>query len=333
MKQQGMAIVGVDFTSAPSARKPIVVARAWLEREVSQATCADSTDPWILTIKSIDRYHDWGSYESFLATPAKNDDQFSQSAWLMGGFDFPFGLPKALLKAWQWDRLDYRQIAERFSEHDRHYWVNRLKAFCDARAVGDKFAHRACDYPAGSSPSMKWVNPPVVFMYREGFKRLIKAQWLLPGFESLETSAASTAAPIAAQHEVFASPLVAEQTEGCTSPLALALEAYPGHLARLAIGRASYKSDSHTQDPARRAMRETMLERLAAALPLRFCMPPSQRDAMIDDGRGDSIDAWLCAIQAAWAATKGPPRWGAAPDADPTEGWIASLDLARFFAG
>ena len=72
-----------------------------------------------------------------------------------------------------------------------------------------------------------------------------------------------------------------------------------------------------------------MLGALAARLPFEFIVDQIDTDLMIEDGRGDVIDAWLCAIQAAWAAMKGPPYWGADEDADPQEGWIASIDLVN----
>ena len=37
---------------------------------------------------------------------------------------------------------------------------------------------------------------------------------------------------------------------------------------------------------------------------------------------GDTLDAVLCLLQAAWARTQ--PRWGLPPDVDPLEGWIVS---------
>ena len=51
----------------------------------------------------------------------------------------------------------------------------QFAAFCNARPAGGKFAHRATDLPAGSSPSMKWVNPPVAFMLHAGVPRLLEA--------------------------------------------------------------------------------------------------------------------------------------------------------------
>jgi hypothetical protein len=165
---------------------------------------------------------------------------------------------------------------------------------------------------------MKWVNPPVVFMYREGFKRLIDAGWHLPGFDApLDIEATLD---VAAPSDIAALPEV---------DIPVALEAYPGHLARALIGKLSYKSDSVPNDPKRLEIRSAMLGALAARLPFEFIVDQIDTDLMIEDGRGDVIDAWLCAIQAAWAAMKGPPYWGADEDADPQEGWIASIDLVN----
>lgn len=313
-------VFGIDFTSAPTARKPIVVARALLSHqddsnalqlrtdeapvEMLQARLvANQSRPAGLKLLKFERFSQWQDYEAFLQAPTPVLSGPDTIRAMIAAFDFPFGLPKGLLQAWHWNTMDYRDISLRFAEHSRQYWVDRLKAFCDARPVGKKFAHRACDGPAGSSPSMKWVNPPVVFMYREGFLRLIQAKWALPGF--------SQSMPAA--------------------QVPVALEAYPGHLARSALGKLSYKSDSDPRDAVRRAHREHLLERLASQLPIDFQISPDDRHAMIEDGQGDLIDAWMCAIQAAWAAMKGPPRWGVPVDLDPQEGWITSLDLADFF--
>ncbi|MBM3339372.1 MAG: DUF429 domain-containing protein [Betaproteobacteria bacterium] len=300
MSSRLIGVLGVDFTSAPGVKKPIVLARAVLEGRSDRAPATSR-----LKLLGFERFSDWLAYERFLHAPWTDRQAYDPSV-VVGGFDFPFGLPKDLLKAWQWDRLDYRQIAMKFAGQDRSYWVAALRRFCEPRPVGHKFAHRACDGPAGSSPSMKWVNPPVVFMYREGFKRLIDAGWHLPGFEA---------------------PLDIEAASEFDIPVAL--EAYPGHLARSLIGKLSYKSDSVPNDPKRLEIRGAMLGTLAARLPFDLIVDQIHTDLMLEDGRGDAIDALLCAIQAAWAAMKGPPCWGADEDADPQEGWIASIDLVN----
>ena len=47
--------------------------------------------------------------------------------------------------------------------------------------LGHKFAHRATDRWAGSSPSMKWVNPPVAYMLHAGVPLLIDAGVAIAG--------------------------------------------------------------------------------------------------------------------------------------------------------
>ena len=50
-----------------------------------------------------------------------------------------------------------------------------------------------------------------------------------------------------------------------------------------------------------------------------------QRALLVSDARGDSMDAVLCLLQAAWALQQhqqGAPLYGLPPDMDPLEGWI-----------
>jgi hypothetical protein len=46
---------------------------------------------------------------------------------------------------------------------------------------------------------------------------------------------------------------------------------------------------------------------------------------MIADGSGDLLDAVICALQAAHAATL--PRYGLPRSLDPLEGWIAAVPV------
>ena len=108
----------------------------------------------------------------------------------------------------------------------------------------------------------------------------------------------------------------------------MALEAYPGLLARELIARRSYKSDEKAkQTPDRLIARKDLVTRLEQGqtrLGLRLKLTNAQRDALVEDASGDSLDAVLCLVQAAWAARQGPPAYGLPPDLDPLEGWIVS---------
>ena len=224
-------------------------------------------------------------------------------AWV-GGFDLPFGLPRELVQALGWP-TDWAACLEHYQQLSRPEIRAHFNAFCDARPVGHKFAHRATDRPAGSSPSMKWVNPPVAYMLHAGVPRLRAAGVHLPGVMPHHPGAQR-----------------------------VALEAYPGLLAREVLGRRSYKSDDRArQTPERQAARAELVAALEAGrhagaalrLGLRLDISAAQRATLVEDASGDSLDAVLCLLQAAWALhqhQQGAPLYGLPPDMDPLEGWI-----------
>ena len=157
---------------------------------------------------------------------------------------------------------------------------------------GNKFAHRTTDRPAGSSPSMKWVNPPVAYMLHAGAPRLLNAGVSIPG--------------------MFAG-----------DPQRIALEAYPGMVAR-SITRASYKSDDKAkQTLERQQAREQILQALEnGETPWKICLNAAHfRDDLIKDGSADLLDAVLCLVLAAWASERRETGYGL-PVFDALEGWI-----------
>jgi hypothetical protein len=111
-------------------------------------------------------------------------------------------------------------------------------------------------------------------------------------------------------------------------PQRVALEGYPGLLAREAIGRRSYKSDLKAAQSAERLIARkdliTVLEQGRTRLGLRLKLTHAQRDLLADDASGDTLDATLCMMQAAWAQEQGAPAYGLPPGMDPLEGWIVS---------
>ena len=110
----------------------------------------------------------------------------------------------------------------------------------------------------------------------------------------------------------------------------MALEAYPGWLARQLIGSRSYKSDDKAkQTPDRLIARKDILHGLVsgqagATLYLR----PAQHDALAQDASGDKLDAVLCMVQAATAQqchAGGDRLYGLPPEMDALEGWIIGV--------
>ncbi len=280
-------LAGCDFSSSPGPRKPIVMATGHLQRGRVQLAALES-------LATLQAYADW------LA---------ADRPWVCG-FDFPFGLPRELVEHLRWP-IQWLACMRHYAGLSRAEIRQAFAAFCDARPAGGKFAHRATDRPAGSSPSMKWVNPPVAFMMHAGVPPLIEAGISLPGLYQPDA------------------------TEPGTAALRVGLEAYPGLLARELLGpegqRRSYKSDDKSkQTPDRLIARKdilTALENGQTRLGLRLRLSHAQRDALVDDASGDSIDAVLCLVQAAWAQSQheqGHPCYGLPPGFDPLEGWIVS---------
>jgi hypothetical protein len=267
-------LLGCDFSSSPTCKKPIVIAWGNLSRGR-------------VMLSKLERLESLQAFETCL----------KQAAGWVGAFDLPFGLPRELVEQLGWP-TGWHDCIDHYAALTRAEIRDTFAAFCDARPVGGKFAHRATDGPAGSSPSMKWVNPPVAFMLHAGVPALLRVGAHLPGLQSGDTSR-------------------------------VALEGYPGLLAREVLGNTSYKSDDKAkQTDARLIARKdliTALEHGQTRLKLRLKLTHSQRDALTDDGRGDALDAVLCLMQAAWAQGRhdeGAPRYGLPAQTDPLEGWI-----------
>ena len=160
---------------------------------------------------------------------------------------------------------------------------------------------------------MKWVNPPVAYMLHAGVPLLIEAGVSLP---RLHVPAVLADKP--------------ELSVSSSSSLRIALEAYPGLLARELIGNTSYKSDDKAkQTPERLIARKQLLQALEVGqtrLGLRLKLTHAQHDTLVDDASGDSLDAVLCMVQAAWAQHQheaGDAHYGL-PVCDPLEGWIVT---------
>lgn len=273
---------GCDFSSRPGPRKPIVVACGALQDDVVVL----------------------GRLASFATLEALGHWLQSQPRWL-GGFDFPFGLPRELVLALGWP-AEWLACMRHYGTLSRAEIRHRFAAYCDSREPGHKFAHRATDRWAGSSPSMKWVNPPVAYMLHAGVPLLIAAQAQLPG---MYDGAGRVCAAVRGNGRV-------------------ALEAYPGLLAREVLGHASYKSDERArQNEERRQQRIRLVEALthgATRLALRLQLSAAQRTCLVEDARGDQLDAVLCLLQAAWGQRCGAPGFGLPLPIDPLEGWIVT---------
>src|SRR5687767_7514053 len=109
-----MKVYGIDFTSAPSARKPLVCV-------------ACSLDAATLRVDAIHRMTDFGMLERSLKAPGP---------WI-AGFDFPFGQPERLIANLDWPRTWERYVG-RVARMSRGDWERLLTEYRSGRASGDR---------------------------------------------------------------------------------------------------------------------------------------------------------------------------------------------------
>jgi len=284
MSRADPLLFGVDFTSAPARRKPITVA---VGRLVERRRAARYVVEEIRALESLD------AFSAFLRAPGP---------WV-GGFDLPFSQPRPLIEHEGWPRA-WPALVEFYCRQPRERLRSSFRRWCAARPAGDKFAWRATDKPAGSSPAMRWANPPVAWMMHAGIGRMLAAGLAFPAHDHPR--------PI--------------RGRGRLGSARIALEAYPGFTARK-VTRLSYKSDTVAKQTAdRRDRRRAILravEAAAAGLAVGAEIPAAWRRRIIADGTGDLLDAVICGLQAGHALLA--PRLGLPADLDPLEGWIASV--------
>jgi len=266
-------ILGVDFTSAPRRAKPITVAVGLLSNSG-------------LKIQEIESLESFNEFESFLRRPGP---------WI-GGFDFPFGLPREAVEALKWPTA-WSDMTRHCAALGKPEFKRLLDAYRETRLPGNRYATRRGDAASGAHPAVKLVNPPVGLMFFEGAPRLAAAGLTVPCLSAGD-------------------------------PDRVALEAYPGLLIRKHLGIAApYKNDSRVkQTAAHEAVRKQVVRALKAGKPhgigLRLAEPVEQR--MLGDPSGDSLDAAVCALQASWGLQCGAPRYGLPEGVDSIEGWIVT---------
>jgi hypothetical protein len=160
-----VSLLGVDFTSAPSRRKPITVARGRLAGAV-------------VRLDAVDELATFQAFEAQLAAPGP---------WL-GAFDFPFGLPREFVTAQGLgDSADAVIQALQQRCPSRMAFRALVDAWGNGRVPGQRLIHRRTD---GAMPGIRSTSPlqtryvPVGFMYYEGLSRLVQADLTLPGMRA-----------------------------------------------------------------------------------------------------------------------------------------------------
>ena len=215
--------------------------------------------------------------------------------------DFPFGQPRRLISRLGWPETweGYVQLVAAMGKHSFEHTLSQYSA---SRPPGDKHHSRVTDARAASRSPMMLHRVPVAKMYFQGAPRLLAS-----GVNILPSRP--------------------------TNDNRVVVEGYPALVARRWIGRSSYKSDERSQQTvAKAAARQAILRGLCSPELLDYygcalAVPASLSLELIEDPMADSLDALLCAVQAAWAYSQRANGYGIPPDCDPLEGWIVDPAL------
>ena len=136
-----MRIYGLDFTSAPSRRKPLIVLRC---------TLADGT----LRVQDDEVLTSFEEFETWLKTPGP---------WVCG-MDFPFGQPRSLLGALGWPN-NWENYVGKVARLGKEGFEAAIRADMASRPYGKKWRYRLADRRSGSSSAMMLFRVPVGKMF------------------------------------------------------------------------------------------------------------------------------------------------------------------------
>ncbi len=246
----------------------------------------------LLEVEGVRALKSFSSFEAFID---------NEGDWV-AGIDFPFGLPRKLVNNLGWPE-SWEAYVQKISEMKKAEFGEVLRNYREAREKGDKQHKRRTDDLAASCSPMMWYGVPVGKMLYEGAPRLFRSKSCVLPFRE----------PRAGRGVI--------------------VEAYPALVARKIIRSRPYKSDDkRKQTEDRRAAREEIMQNLNSAslrdhYGFRIGMTAQSLKALSQEGSADSLDALLCALQAAWAYTMRHENFGIPPACDRLEGWIVDPEM------
>ena len=146
-----MKVIGIDFTSAPSARKPITAA-------------AGTFTNGRLRIESVRCLMSLKEFEEELASPGP---------WI-AGIDFPFGQPSRLVRELGWPK-PWTAYVIHVEGIGKSSFERAVREYSDAQPDGDKQHRRTTDVQARSKSPMKLDFQPVGKMFFQGAPRILRS--------------------------------------------------------------------------------------------------------------------------------------------------------------
>lgn len=159
-----MRIYGIDFTSRPTARKPITCMECRL---------VDARGDRHLQLVTLHEWRSFAAFEAGLRQPGP---------WI-AGLDFPFGQSRRFIDNIGWP-TDWAAYVAHVAGLQRSEFRAALDDYRRDRPAGDKEHRRACDAACGAISPQKLYGVPVGLMFYEGAPRLLQAGVTMPGVHS-----------------------------------------------------------------------------------------------------------------------------------------------------
>jgi hypothetical protein len=144
-------IYGLDFTSAPSRRKPLIVVGCTLEERT-------------LRVENAEVLTSFQEFERFLK---------SGGPWVCG-MDFPFGQPRPLVEALGWPP-SWEGYVGKVSRLSKEEFEGAIKDHMSGRPKGGKYHYRLADQRSGARSGMMLFRVPVGKMFYQGAPRLLRS--------------------------------------------------------------------------------------------------------------------------------------------------------------
>lgn len=149
-------MLGIDFTSRPTRRKPL--------------TCVHATiGETFLRAHAVEEWTDFTGFEHALLRPGP---------WI-SGLDFPFGLSRRFIETIGWPDT-WEAYVSYAASLGRDAFRCALTSYKEARSMGDKEHRRATDKVANSISPQKLYGVPVGLMFFEGAPRLLRSGVAIP---------------------------------------------------------------------------------------------------------------------------------------------------------
>ena len=144
-----MKIYGLDFTSTPSLRKPLILVGCTLGGDV-------------LRVESSEVLTGFEELRAFL---------IDGGPWICG-MDFPFGQPRSLVEALGWPQ-SWEGYVGKVSRLSKDEFEGAIREDMATRPPGSKFRYRLADRRSGSTSAMRLFRVPVGKMFYRGAPLLL----------------------------------------------------------------------------------------------------------------------------------------------------------------